>query len=237
MITLRTGRSSERPSTTKPTPLPRPIAGLPLWSSDGVLWGVVRMEGCFDVGDTARHAGIVQHAYPLGRDWLAACGFQTPLQRAFDGVRRPLLAMPGAHNPRCASCAALIVPAVEPVGPIEGTAADPNGWILRRLDPPAAPAGPAADPRPLRPAVVIPVVGVSAAPAPAAPAPAAARGAWPSNDQAPAPEPDRLRVIEVWRRAGRPGDETPAADARVETAGPVGRRAFMEVDRADKIWG
>ena len=86
MINLRQRQATERPTRVKGAPLPRPTDGLPLWSSDGVQWGVVRMEGCFDTGDTSRHAGIVQHAFPLGRDWLAACGFQPPLQRAFDGA-------------------------------------------------------------------------------------------------------------------------------------------------------
>lgn len=234
-IRMTRGRPAEADLPPAGTPARRRSAGQPLWSSDGVLWGVVRAQDCFDMHDTARHSGLVQHAFPLGRDWLAACGFRTPLQRAFDGVRRPLLAMPGIHNPRCDACLALIVPAARPdLRPADHvrTSAGGEDWIQGRLDP-RAPSR--HDPRPWRPAVGIPVgPPVHAAPPPApTPAPEAA-ASWPAADRAPDLDRERLRVIDAWRHAGKEPIPTPAEE-RVETAGPVGRRVFLEVDRAERI--
>jgi hypothetical protein len=83
-----------------PTPEPAP------WSYHEVLWGVERRPGCFDLEDPIAHAGRIQHAFPMGRDSMAVCGFRPRLRRDFDGAQRPLLA--AAHqalNPRCAPCA------------------------------------------------------------------------------------------------------------------------------------
>ncbi len=76
-----------------------------------VQWGVPREPFRFDIEDPAEHRGRVQHAYPLGNDAVAVCGFETPLVRSFMGGKAPLLALAGPESPRCRSCAAVVVPA------------------------------------------------------------------------------------------------------------------------------
>ena len=85
------------------------------WPHDEVLWGVERRPGHFDLEDPKGHAGRIQHAFPMGRDEAAICGFRPALRRDFDGVRRPLLAAASAGlNPRCGACAAQIAYAPPP---------------------------------------------------------------------------------------------------------------------------
>ncbi len=109
MLSLRTTRLSAFPvATTRPATDAVDVPSR--WRSDQVQWGVVRARGAFDLGDSDRHAGRVRHAFPLGRDALAACGFRTPLQRAFDGTKQPLLAMPGSRNPACPECLSRVIP-------------------------------------------------------------------------------------------------------------------------------
>ena len=99
------------------------------WRSWAVQWGVVRRPGCFDMHDGGQHAGLTQHAFPLGRDWMAVCGFRTPLKRAFDGILRPLLAMADSSNPKCGVCARAVVPDARPPSGLEPPiASGPFAW-------------------------------------------------------------------------------------------------------------
>jgi hypothetical protein len=197
----------------------RRVAARPLWSSDAVQWGVVRQPDCFDLEDPARHAGLTQHAFPLGRDWMAACGFETPLQRAFDGVRRPLLAMPSPGNPRCLACTRSIVHAVRPrpepvpvpIRPATTAWGDDSAWRGPILPPPVvAPAAAPAAARVSRPAPV----------------------PWPEADLGPrgasgGRSSDGPVVIPVWRATPEPvPDGRRPEDGRM-TAGPETRRAYL----------
>ena len=107
----------------------------------------------------------------------------------------------------------------------------PRDCTPRRPDPPP-PSG--VDPRPLRPAIPIPVDTPRPAAAAVRPMPSADAAGWPVTDRKPILVDERLRVIEEWRRTAHPLE--PTMDVQhMETAGPVGRRAFMEVDRAERI--
>jgi hypothetical protein len=202
--------------------------------------------------DTARHSGLVQHAYPLGRDWLAACGFRTPLQRAFDGVLRPLLAMPGVYNPRCTACAALVAPPVaHEAGPAGSD--NPAAWLGQRLAATPGTGAEGADPRPMRPAIGVPVVPAWPLADLEAKARLDARPATPTVipvRSAPIQPPARpvTAVPAMAATAEHPDAVAPhAAAARpasaagamrpstVLTAGPDGRRAFVVEDRAERL--
>lgn len=72
---------------------------------DNILWGVPRREGYSDTDDPLGHEGLVQHAFLMGNDERALCGFVPPrrLSRA-DKTPRAQLALPGPANPRCRKC-------------------------------------------------------------------------------------------------------------------------------------
>jgi hypothetical protein len=71
-----------------------------------ILWGVARRDGCTDLDDPRAHAGLVQHAFPLGSDDRAVCGYRPPRRRSeFAAEMRVELAAPSAeYNPPCPSC-------------------------------------------------------------------------------------------------------------------------------------
>jgi hypothetical protein len=80
----------------------------PLRAED-VLWGVARREGLSDTDDPIVHANDVQHAFVIGDDENAICGFAPPRRTSRPGTRpRPQLALPTASNPRCLKCLGLI---------------------------------------------------------------------------------------------------------------------------------
>jgi hypothetical protein len=73
------------------------------------MWGVPRREGHSDTDDPLAHAGLVQHAFLLGQDERALCGFAPPKRVSrTDMTARPQLALAGRDNPRCAKCTALV---------------------------------------------------------------------------------------------------------------------------------
>src|SRR3954447_2754765 len=99
---------------------------------EGVLWGVPRREGSSDTDDPLVHAGLVQHAFVLGQDEQALCGYKTPkYATTADKTARPRLALAGRDNPRCRKCTVAL--ALAP-GHVENE--------LRIEPPPAAPAVP-----------------------------------------------------------------------------------------------
>ena len=76
---------------------------------EGVLWGVPRHEAASDRDDPLLHAGLIQHAFVLGNDERAICGFRPPVRSGFGGGRSvPQLALPGPDNPRCSKCQRLL---------------------------------------------------------------------------------------------------------------------------------
>src|SRR4051794_14354753 len=72
---------------------------------EGVLWGVPRKEGSSDTDDPLVHVGVVQHAFVLGQDDQAVCGYKTPRYATTgDKTPRPRLALAGRDNPKCRKC-------------------------------------------------------------------------------------------------------------------------------------
>lgn len=108
-----------------------------LWPDHLVQWGVPRKAFRFDIEDPDAHRGRTQHAYALGHDHIAVCGFVTPLVRGFFGGKEPLLALAGPDNPRCRQCAVVILPAPPMVPHVSPYAVErrPDGrtWLDDRL--------------------------------------------------------------------------------------------------------
>lgn len=95
--------------------------------TEGVLWGVPRRDGASDTDDPLAHVGVVQHAFVLGQDDRAVCGFKTPrYPTVADRSSRPRLALAGPDNAKCPRCRAVLAssggtlevlaPATEPAG-------------------------------------------------------------------------------------------------------------------------
>jgi hypothetical protein len=98
---------------------------LPHVAAEEVLWGTARREAASDRDDPIVHAGLVQHAFLLGDDERAICGFRPPVASDFGGrARVPQLALPGPDNPRCSSCLRLMAGAEPP----QGTATETRRW-------------------------------------------------------------------------------------------------------------
>jgi len=89
--------------------------------AEDVIWGVPRREGASDRDDPLVHAGLVQHAFEIGIDDRAICGFRPPVRVGFDGASRdPELALPNDANPRCPKCVTALAEATS----AEATAED-----------------------------------------------------------------------------------------------------------------
>jgi len=74
-----------------------------------VLWGIPLRPRHSDDDDPAAHRGSVQHAYPIGIDARAICGYEPPKYQTAGGPSRAALALASdAYNPRCLKCSALI---------------------------------------------------------------------------------------------------------------------------------
>ena len=114
-----------------------------LYEEEQVIWGVPRRSGLDEQDDPKAHGGLTQHAFEIGNDERAICGFEPP-KRASSPTSKPRaqLAVPNSRlNPRCPKCLKLMaVPAVavesaeleatddavgdEGTGPDEATMAD-----------------------------------------------------------------------------------------------------------------
>lgn len=80
------------------------------WSEKDLIWGISRRAGYSDTDDPKTHTGVTQHAFELGQDARAICGYGPPQRRSLVGLEpRPQLAVPGPDNPRCPKCSALIM--------------------------------------------------------------------------------------------------------------------------------
>ena len=77
-----------------------------------MIWGVPLREGHSDDDDPRAHQGVAQHAFEIGSDERAVCGFEPPKRsHGIYKAPRPQLGLPsGRYNPRCKKCAALVVP-------------------------------------------------------------------------------------------------------------------------------
>jgi hypothetical protein len=81
----------------------------PHFKPEDVLWGIPLREGHSDDNDPAGHRGSVQHAFPLGVDVRAICGYEPPKHPTAGGRPRAALALASdAYNPRCLNCATLV---------------------------------------------------------------------------------------------------------------------------------
>ena len=84
-----------------------------LWEEEQVIWGVPRRAGLDEQDDPKAHAGLTQHAFEIGNDERAICGFEPPKRASGPTAKaRAQLAMPNPRlNPRCPKCLKLMVPA------------------------------------------------------------------------------------------------------------------------------
>jgi len=73
---------------------------------DTLLWGVQRRRGYNVVDDPGAHRGRYQHAFVIGDDTVALCGFK-PRSRWHPNFKVPV-AMATDYNPRCLRCVAVI---------------------------------------------------------------------------------------------------------------------------------
>jgi hypothetical protein len=106
------------------------------------------------------HVGVVQHAFLLGQDERALCGFKTPkYSTTADRTPRARLALAGPDNPRCPKCSEALALSPTPIDE-EAQRLDERLPPARMLDEPdlVAPRdGHSPDPAP--PAVPADVVG------------------------------------------------------------------------------
>jgi hypothetical protein len=90
-----------------------------------VLWGIAGQPGYSDTDDPAPNRNTTQHAFELGHDEEAICGFVPPRRRSSTGAAmHPLLATAGPFNPICRKCRAIL----------ESAAASPPQPPLARLE-------------------------------------------------------------------------------------------------------
>jgi hypothetical protein len=103
--------------------------------ADDVLWGVARREGLSDTDDPIVHANDVQHAFVIGDDENAICGFAPPRRTSRPGTQsRPQLALPTASNQRCPKCLGLIESSSSDATIADGDgAADPGAGAISVL--------------------------------------------------------------------------------------------------------
>jgi len=101
------------------------------FAPEDVIWGVPRRETASDQDDPLLHAGVTQHAFLIGVDYQAICGFKPALRTGFvAGTKSPQLALPGRDNPRCPKCSALITS----VGTLEKEAEAERAQVLATTD-------------------------------------------------------------------------------------------------------
>ena len=85
-----------------------------------VSWGIQLRPGYCDSSNPAAHHGATQHAFLLGHDTMALCGFRA-VNGGFGRKRKVAkLGLPSAdHNPRCSRCTKqVIAPAAGVVAPL-----------------------------------------------------------------------------------------------------------------------
>jgi hypothetical protein len=95
------------------------MAGRRLWpwrseqryySPAEVVWGVPLRPGFSDDDDPRAHEGVAQHAFEIGSDRRAICGFEPPVRATPGRSSRPMLALASSvYNPRCRKCSSMVV--------------------------------------------------------------------------------------------------------------------------------
>jgi hypothetical protein len=96
--------SSPRPATARFVLFRGPVTH----PADDVLWGIVTRDGFDELDDPSWHTGMTAHAYLLGDDGEAICGFHPPKSRVRGRERARLgLPSPGVHR-TCTRCAARV---------------------------------------------------------------------------------------------------------------------------------
>lgn len=102
------GRRISRTAGDVTRRLGRPARVAATRPADEVLWGIVRRREHSDIDDPSAHAGRVQHAFLLGDDSKALCGFR-PRRIATTADDGPVLAVPSPrYNPMCPRCSAVV---------------------------------------------------------------------------------------------------------------------------------
>jgi len=99
--------------TSRPGPMPR-FAAHPdsagVFGIDMVMWGVPIRAGFSELDDPWYHRGLTGHAFPVGYDQAALCGYQ-PRRRGFLSRRPAKLGLPSDRiNPMCRECAQMVAP-------------------------------------------------------------------------------------------------------------------------------
>ncbi len=111
-------------------PSPRPMIARLLFvrepekhPADEILWGIAIRDGFDELDDPSWHREMTAHAYLLGNDGEAICGFRPPRSRV-RGRDRARLAFPspGVHR-TCTRCAARVTAPRQ---------AMPVSYVLRR---------------------------------------------------------------------------------------------------------
>ena len=93
-----------------------------VFAIDKVMWGVPIRTGFSELDDPWYHRGLTGHAFLVGDDQAALCGYQ-PRRRGFLSRRRPKLGLPSDRiNPMCRECAQSVAllcrPLAVPVTPV-----------------------------------------------------------------------------------------------------------------------
>jgi hypothetical protein len=108
---------------------PKAVPMADMWAADEVLWGIQRLPEFSEIDNPRAHAGLVQHAFPFGRDELAVCGFSP---RPRHHWRLSPLAVPSSqYNPTCPRCSSLVRPTAltVPVNTgVQSALSSPSGW-------------------------------------------------------------------------------------------------------------
>lgn len=204
--------------------------------ADEVAWGIVIRNGFDELDDPSYHLGVTQHAYLVGNDNVAICGFQPP-RTGSRTRRRPRLGLPtvGVH-PMCGVCAKMVVaprPRVAvPMGDerprvaIPVTTGAPAPLLAGAPAPRPAGVGPRATAGRVSavaaPAVPAPGRGMPPSTGPAAPGPQAASSTPPAPTSAPGAAPEQPAPSRGTRQGmgGDAGDPSRPSERGPEERNP-----------------
>jgi len=99
-------------------------------SVDAVVWGIPIRNGYDEIDDTHYHRGLTGHAFLVGNDRVALCGYRPP-RRGLLSRRPARLGFPSDHlNPACDKCTSRIAQ------PTASRIAEPTERSARKSAPP-----------------------------------------------------------------------------------------------------
>jgi len=103
-----------------------------VFAIDKVMWGVPIRTGFSELDDPWYHRGLTGHAFLVGDDQAALCGYQ-PRRHGFLSRRPAKLGLPSDRfNPMCRECAQIVArlrqPVAVPVTPARSTVPVPV-WV------------------------------------------------------------------------------------------------------------